>query len=476
MIFSQTPIKQKYPELKRVLRKLSYSVTLSCLLCAHATAEDLMEVYSLAFGFDPILKQARSARDSIGENVNIAFSRFLPQISASANTFGNRVDRARLSDTIEGYNTYDYGIGLNQSLFDNSNYVNQRISKINVSKADAELNATLQALIIRVADAYFRTLAAIDKVEFAEAEKKAIGRQLDQAQRRYEVGIIAITDVHEAQAGYDNANAAVIAAENELLIAKETLRELTGKYIDEVAPLAEKIPLAPPSPEDINHWIDLALNGNYTLLAAKEGTYTAKENIELQRSGHYPTLGLVASYGYNSNNGPGSISAYNGNDGLIGLNVSIPIYEGNAVTARTRQAQYDFQQSQDRYNEILNNTEKSTRSNYLSVISEVSRVKALKQAVVSNESAVKATVAGFEVGTRTIVDVLNVQRDLYRAKQEYSNSRYIYILNILLLKQAAGELDRLDLERVNQWLGNNPEKVSQRESNSKKAAKNTQVK
>jgi len=446
-------------KLKKVLRKLSYSIALSSILSTNALAEDLMQVYALAFEFDPILKQARSARESIGENVDITFSRFLPQVSASANTFGNRDDKAKLTDSVEGYNTHGYAINLDQSLFDNRNYVNHRISKINVTRADAELNASLQDLIIRVADAYFRTLAAVDKVEFSKAEKKAIGRQLDQAQRRYEVGIIAITDVLEAQAGFDNSNAEVIGAENELLVAKETLRELTGKYINQLAPLAQKIPLAPPSPEDINQWTDKAINGNYTLLAAQEGTYSAKENINQQRSGHYPTLGLRASYGYNSNNGPGSASAHDKNDGQIGLNLSIPIYEGNAVTSKTRQAQYDFQSAQERYSEILNSTEKNTRSNYLSVISDVSRVKALKQAVISNESGVKATEAGFEVGTRTIVDVLNVQRDLFRAKQEHSNARYIYILNILKLKQASGELDRVDLERVNQWLGNNPKKA-----------------
>jgi outer membrane protein len=449
----------KQVKLKIILRKLSYSIAFSSIFSANALAEDLMQVYTLAFDFDPILKQARSARESIDENVNITFSRFLPHVNAEANTFGNRDDKAKLSDRAEGFNTHDYNINLDQSLFDNKNYVNYRISKINVSRADAELNATLQNLIIRVADAYFRTLAAIDKVGFAKAEKKAIGRQLDQAQRRYEVGIIAITDVLEAQAGFDNANAEVILAENELLVTKEVLRELTGKYIDQLAPLAQKIPLDPPSPEDINHWTDMAINGNYTLLAAQEGTYSAQENINLQRSGHYPTLGLRASYGYRSNNGPGSFIAHNKNEGRIGLNLSIPIYEGNAVTSRTRQAQYDFQQSQERYSEILNSTEKSTRSNYLSVISEVSRVKALKQAVISNESGVKATEAGFEVGTRTIVDVLNVQRDLFRAKQEHSNARYIYILNILRLKQDSGELDRLDLERVNQWLGNNVQKA-----------------
>ena len=221
---------------------------------------------------------------------------------------------------------------------------------------------------------------------------------------------------------------------------------------DELEPLAETIPLDPPSPEDIQHWVDQALDGNYTLLAAREDTSASRENIELQRSGHYPTLGLTASYGYLKSNGPNSDFAPQHHEGTIGVNVSLPIYEGYAVTSRTQQAQYDFQNSQDFYDQIWKSTEKNTRSSYLNVISEVSRVKALAQAVVSNESALQATEAGFEVGTRTIVDVLNVQSELYRAKQEHSNSRYIYILNILRLKQASGELSRVDLETVNGWL------------------------
>jgi outer membrane protein len=216
--------------------------------------------------------------------------------------------------------------------------------------------------------------------------------------------------------------------------------------------LAEDIPLAPPKPDNIQHWVDQALSGNYSLLSVKSNTEVKQEGINLQRSGHYPTLGLSASYGYTKNNGPTSFSARKSHDSSIGLNLSIPIYEGNAVVSRTHQAQYDFQQSQESYHQIYNETEKNARSSYLNVISEISRVKALKQAVISNESALSATEAGFEVGTRTIVEVLNEQRDLYRAQQEYSNSRYIYIVNVLRLKQASGELERSDIEMVNGWL------------------------
>ena len=442
-----------------MLRKKWFKLTItnSCVLVALALssatqAENLLEVYALAYESDPILKQVVAQRQATGEGSVQAFARFLPQISASASSVANNKNKPKTEDNDESYNAHGYSFDLNQSLFDNENYVNYRIAKLQINIADANLSAAQQDLIIRTADAYFLTLAAVDKVGFTKAERKAINRQLDQATRRYEVGIIAITDVHEAQAGYDNANAAVISAENDLLIAKETLRELTGQYIDKVEPLAEKIPLAPPEPADIQHWVDQALISDYTLLAFKEDTSVKKEGIELQRSGHYPTLGLTASYGYTKFNGPTSFAAARSHDGSLGVNVSIPIFEGYAVTSRTHQAQYNFQQSQEAYNQIHNTTEKNARSSYLNVLSEVSRVKALRQAVISNQSALRATEAGFEVGTRTIVDVLNVQSELYRAKQEHSNSRYIYVLNVLRLKQASGELERSDIEMVNSWL------------------------
>jgi len=438
-------------------KPLKLALSTACLIASLSLtgisqAEDLLEVYALAYETDPILKQAISDRQSVGEYSVQAFSRFLPQVYASASTYGHNNNKPKEENNDKSYNSHDYNVNLSQSLFDNTNFVNYRISHIQNKVADANLNATQQELIVRTADAYFFTLAALDNVGFTKSERKAIKRQLDQATRRYEVGIIAITDVHEAQAGYDNANASVISAENELLIAKERLRELTSQYIDEVVPLAEKIPLSPPVPEDIQQWVDLALTGNYTLLASQESSMIQKENIELQRSGHYPTLGLTASYGYLKRNGPTSYSANQSHDSLVGINVNVPIFEGYAVTSRTRQAQYDFQTSQESYAETHKATEKDTRSSYLNVISEISRVKALKQAVVSNISALNATEAGFEVGTRTIVDVLNVQSELYRAKQEHSNSRYIYILNVLRLKRDAGTLERSDIEMVNGWL------------------------
>ena len=424
----------------------------SLSLSAISQAEDLLEVYALAYETDPILKQAISEREAVGEYSVQAFSRFLPQVYAYASTYGHNSNKPKEANNDKSYNSHDYAVDLTQSLFDNKNFVNYRISHLQNKVADANLSATQQELIVRSADAYFFTLAAVDNVGFAKAERKAIKRQLDQATRRYEVGIIAITDVHEAQAGYDNANASVISAENELLIAKERLRELTSQYIDKVVPLAEEIPLAPPVPENIQEWVDLALVGNYTLLASQENTMIQKENIELQRSGHYPTLGLVASYGYLKRNGPTTYAANQSHDSVIGLQFQVPIFEGYAVVSKTRQAQYDFQTSQEAYTELHKSTEKDTRSSYLNVISEISRVKALKQAVISNISALNATEAGFEVGTRTIVDVLNVQSELYRARQEHSDSRYIYILNVLRLKRDAGTLQHSDIEMVNGWL------------------------
>ncbi|MCU7937874.1 MAG: TolC family outer membrane protein [gamma proteobacterium symbiont of Bathyaustriella thionipta] len=335
-------------------------------------AENLLDIYSLAYQTDPVLKQAIMQRQSVGEGAVQAFSRFLPSISASENASGNNQDKPGGSNSDSSYNQHGYSLDLNLSVFDNRNYVNYEISNLEISKADALLNAAQQDLIIRSANAYFNTLSAADNVGFSKSERKAISRQLEQAKRRYEVGIIAITDVHEAQAGYDNANAQVISAENQLLIAKEALRELTNQYIDTISALAESIPLLPPTPEKITHWVDRALSGNYTLLAAKKDTFVQKENINLQRSEHYPTLGLTASYGYSKSNGPTSLRSTQHHDSSLGINLSIPIYEGNSVISKIRQAQYDFQKTQQAYDEIRNSTEKNTRSSYLNVLSEVS--------------------------------------------------------------------------------------------------------
>jgi len=265
------------------------------------------------------------------------------------------------------------------------------------------------------------------------------------------VGMIAITDVHEAKAAYDSAAAKEIAARNALANAKESLREITGAYYDNLAQLGQQMPLVSPQPKKMEAWTKTAEDQNLQLKASEYATQVAKEGVDLQRSGHYPTLDLTASYGYYKGSFSGFAQAdrYNGS---IGLQLNVPIYQGGGVNSRIRQAMQQYYQARDNQEVQRRATLRETRDAYRGVLTGISQVQALHQAVISNESALEATQAGFEVGTRTIVDVLNAQRDMYGAVRDHAGAQYDYILNMLKLKQAAGRLSQADLEQVNGWL------------------------
>jgi len=432
-------------------RLLQTVITATLLSTSYLTnASGLLEVYKVALESDPVLKQSLSNQRSVAEGKKQAYAAFLPQISASASTTGLR--STGLSTGRSDYNNHGFGLNARQSVYDKSNYVNNRIANTNTLSADADFEAARQDLMARVTNAYFDVLLAADTVEFSKAEQKAIARQLEQAKRRYEVGIIAITAVLNAQAGYDSATAAVLQAKNNFQISRERLRDIAGKYFDSLAPVADKIPLEPPKPNNIDTWVKLALENNPALASINYQGLSSKQRISLESSGHYPTLDLVATYSNVNKNGPGSGGSRDGYDGTVGLELAVPIYQGGFVSSRVRQAQYNFQATQDKKEELRRTTERQTRSSFLSVLSEISRVKALNQAVISNDSSLKATEAGFEVGTRTIVDVLNVQRDRFEAKKNYSEARYNFILGKIFLKQSTGTLKESDLEMVDKWL------------------------
>jgi len=288
---------------------------------------------------------------------------------------------------------------------------------------------------------------------FATAEKEAISRQLEQAKERFEVGLIAITDVHDAQAGFDEARAGEILAINEVDNSWEALHVIINRRPSDLAPLTEKIPLEQPEPMDIESWRTAALKGNLELVAARAGTKATQKNISVQRSGHLPTLDIVGSVALNdTNQSIGSRTDTRTDTRTIGLQLNVPIFEGGAVNSRARQAQHNFQEAQRNQDKTLRSVVRRVKDSFRGVLTSISQVKALHAAMISSESALEATEAGVEVGTRTMVDVLAEQRNLFRAKRDYSRARYDYILNGLKLKQAAGSLMREDIDTVSQLL------------------------
>ncbi len=425
-----------------------------------AFAVDLVGVHDLAVKNDPQLQAAAYRKDATGENERQAWSNLLPTLSGSASL--NRGDtEVSVSGTVVSDNDIDnesYGLSLRQSLYAQSNYENLDIARGQVSQAEAIYNIAYQNFLVRVAGGYFGVLTAQDGVIFAEAEERALQRQFEQAEQRFEVGLTAVTDVHEARASYDNARARAIVSRNNLEDAKEGLYELTGQYFDAIDPLQEELPLVKPLPENPQEWVDIAMQYNPAVVSARAGVDIADSTVKLQRSGHYPSLDLVGSYRNFTNNNytltddfqnPIATTDITSEDMQIGLQLSVPIYQGGVVSSRTRQSRHLLNAVSEDLDQQQKAVVRATNNAYRAVIAGIEQVGAFGQAMISAESALEATQAGFEVGTRTIVDVLIAQQRYFQAQRDNSLARHTYIVDHLRLKAAAGVLEEADLQKVN---------------------------
>lgn len=421
-------------------------------------ADDLMTVYTLAADNDPIINRATAQKESAYSAIAVSRASLLPQLSGSVAYSDSSSERFQ-----PGFGVFDidnsslsYGIDLNMSLYDHANWLGLNRAELVAQQSDATLGATLQALMQRTVAAYLAVLREQDNVEFVKAELRAIERQLEQTKQRFEVGLTAITDVHEAQANFDNTVARRIVAENLVELRLEELREITGKYHDRLFVLdTDRFSAVAPAPDTANAWLDIAKESNLSLLAQRFAKDIAKENISIATSGHFPTLSLRGSYGVddseNTINGTTN-TLPNLDSQSINLNVNIPIYQGGAVQARSEIARFDFVAASETLELTYRQTVRTVRSSFNDVKASISTIRALEQSVVSAESALQATEAGFDVGTRTIVDVLNSTRNLFDARRNLADARYTFVISIINLKQAAGTLTVDDLAAINQAL------------------------
>ena len=433
-------------------KKIIPAIVTSLLLSLPVHAENLLEIYKTALENDPTYLAAYSEYQAILESKNQRVAPLLPSLNLSGeyNDISQDYSNAGKFD----YTEKGYNLNLNQAIFHYDYWVALRQANLQVTQAEANFNNARQTLIQNVTGRYLEVLAAGDNLTFAKGEMEAIGEQLNQTKQRFEVGLSAITDVHEAQARYDQAVAQNIEAENLLANTKENLREVTGRYYEYLAILSEKSPLVAPDPQDVDAWLNVAKERSLALIAAEKSMQIAQEEISRNRAGHYPTLDLVASYGYTEADG-GLTSGLTGreiDDTRFGLQLNLPLYEGGRVSSLTQEAAYRYQQAKDLYEQQRRATERETRSSYLNVLANISSVRAFAQALVSSKTALQATEAGYEVGTRTAVDVLNSRREVFRAERDYARSRYTYIQQTLRLKAAVGTLSEQDIMAINNWL------------------------
>ncbi len=444
-------------------------------------AESLLEVYQQALQSDPRIHEAEARRLAALEAEPQARGLYLPQIgidgswnkstadgSGTGNDFipdgsgGIIVVPVPFSSEIRD-ETKRWSLSLRQTIFRWDQIVGMRRADKIVAKAEADREAAQQDLVIRVGQSYFDVLAAEDRLTSIHANRQAIARQLEQAKQRFEVGLIAITDVQESQAAHDSAIADEIGAKRVLATAREILREITGQYVGKLSAPGDELPLRTPDPAAEVDWVNLALGQNLVLVSSRLDEELARDEISFRRNGYYPTLDLVGNVGNvdseidrNSNNF-GFLAADSDFDSdSIGIQFNIPLFAGGANHSRVKEAVYLHRAATQQLQRVSRETERQTRDAYLGVLSEKSRVEALDQAVKSSTTALEATQAGFEVGTRTIVDVLDSQFNLYVAITNFYQARYDYLMNYLRLKQAAGNLEIQDLEVIDRWLVDRP--------------------
>ena len=435
-------------------------------------AESLLEVYQQALQSDPRIHEAEARRLAALEAEPQARGLYLPQIgvtgswtkqdSSGTSIFEDSTGLPVSIDTVNDSETTQWNIGLRQTIFRWDQIVGLRRADKIVAKAETDREAAQQDLVIRVGQSYFDVLAAEDRLTSRHANRQAIARQLEQAKQRFEVGLIAITDVQESQAAHDQSVADEIAAKRVLATARNILTEITGQYVGELAAPGDDLPLRTPNPAAEIDWVDLALAQNPALVSSRLDEELARDEISFRRNGYYPTVDLVASTGAfdtEADRVVGGLSTVANSDGdfdTIGVQFTIPLFAGGTNRSRVKEAVYLHRASTQQMHRVTRETERQTRDAYLGVQAEKSRVEALDQAVQSSTTALEATQAGFEVGTRTIVDVLDSQFALYSAITQFYQARYDYLMNYMRLKQAAGNLQIQDLEAIDQWLVERP--------------------
>ena len=432
-----------------------------------AQAADLVTITRDALNNNAALASARSEFSGVEAARDVARGGLLPQVNASGSATHNEQfesqGSARNTGTGTGaganagvgggddsYNTVSLTLEATQALFN-------AVTRQEVTQAERQIDqqvyllaATEQQLLIDVASAYFDILRAYEVLEARLAQERAIGRQLEQAREQFEVGLIAITEVEEARASFDQSRADRIAAESNLQVAFEVLEQLTGQRYASIEALGDSMPIAVPSPTDRNYWVEQAIERNPQVLAQQAGIEVSRVGVELARAGRLPTVQAFANYQY-ADSDSDVVSGYD-TSAQVGVSANVPIYTGGSTSASIRQGTFQLESSQYDFESQRRTTIQQVRSLYTQVSNNVETVEARQQAIVSNRSALEATRAGYEVGTRNIVDVLNAEQSLYNAIANYAEARYDYVVNLLSLRQQAGLLDVEAIEEVNAWL------------------------
>lgn len=446
--------------LSRLAASLAFATT---LITAPLHAASLAEIYELAIENDPQLAAARAGYKARSEVITQARAGLLPSVGAQATTTKNKrtspefIDDPsspsgfRIVNQTQRFNDNRWSAQLTQPVFNLGNWFTFQQSREIEAQAAANLAAEQQQLVFRVADNYLSILEAQDRLSAAIAERDAVQRQLEQVQQRFDVGLVAITDVLESTAAFDTSTVNVIEAEGAQTISFEALLRLTGQLVRDIDGLAEDFPVEYPQPRDEDAWVAAALENNFELMAARHGLETARRQVQIARSGHAPTVNANVTYS-ESETGAASVFAGQTENTSASLTLNVPVFSGLATRSRSRQAGFELEQAQRNLDLTRRTVVENTRTLYSAINTDVARVRARLRGIESSQSALDATQTGYEVGTRNIVDVLLAQQRLFAAQFQYASARYQYIRDTLQLKQIVGSLSPEDIYDLNNYL------------------------
>ncbi|HVL00598.1 MAG TPA: TolC family outer membrane protein [Dongiaceae bacterium] len=442
---------KKFP----VKKALVLALALVSAPAVQAEVVTLKRTYELAQKNDPQWSAIRNQYEASRQQLDQSRAGLLPQVNLRGDYSHNDLDAEGVGT--DSYASDGYTASVVQPLFRLENWHTWQRGKALDSQYVADFQTNQESFYLRVVTLYFDVLRTKANLSFRKSEEQAISRQLEQSKQRFDVGLVAITDVHEAQAAYDTAVSARISAEAELFVSLRALETLTGEHIDDVADLNETLPIVPPQPQDMNQWVETSLENNAGLHSAHQAALAAEEDYKVKRAGHAPTLDLVGSHNNQSTGAPASyttpgIDTPDTTTNTIALQLEIPIYSGGLTSARQRESKYQSLAATDNEHLTRRQVIQDATNYYQLVVTNVAQVNARKQSSLSAQVALDATQAGYEAGTRTIVDVLTVQRNLFQAQRDYINARFDYVQNSLRLKQVAGRLTEQELLALEQWV------------------------
>ena len=428
--------------------KLVFILALNLLFCSQLSlATNLSDAYAAAVANDPVLGAARAQLDANEEAIPQTRSLLLPNVGIGGSTSWNEQKFPGSGVSKLEFNQHQWRASLSQPVLNMQSWYTYTSAKAAVDAARMSYATTDQNLIVRTVNAYLDVLRVDARLQAARAAESAVQRQLEQVQQRFDVGLVAITDVLEAQAAYDNSVVVVVQAVGDHDIFFEVLRTLTRQPYNEIDDLSEKLPIVNPDPVNEEAWVAAALATNYVIKAAEAQLTAAQRTVKARRSGHLPTIDGTISSGTFKTGGPSFFSKSEST--VYGLTATLPIYQGGFISSRTKEAQALAEQSRQLLLDSRLSVSRDTRNLFIRVATDVVRVRARLKAITSAESALEATTTGYEVGTRNIVDVLRSQENLFSSQFDFADSRYNYVLSLILLKQRVGVLDEEDITQLN---------------------------